>query len=126
MRLFFIILVLLSLQLHVFSQQQCNSAEYRQELLRRSPEFAARAAAIEIFTKRLLSRNAHTNDTVSVTQAPDLITIPVVVHVIYHSSSQNISDAQVRSQIDVLNSDYRRQNADTGKTPAIFRSVAAD
>jgi hypothetical protein len=125
MRLFFIILVLLFLQLHVFSQQQCSSAEYRQELFRRSPEFAGRAAAIEAFTKRLSSRKA-AEDTVSVSKAPDIITIPVVVHVIYHSSSQNISDAQVRSQIDVLNNDYRRQNADTIKTPAIFRSVAAD
>ena len=56
MRLFFTILVLLSLQLHVFSQQQCNSAEYRQELLSRSPEFAGRAAAIEAFTKRIIKQ----------------------------------------------------------------------
>src|SRR5580765_2043904 len=126
MRLFFTLLVLLLLQLHVFSQQQCNSAEYRQELIRRSPELAGKAAAIEAFTKRILSRKAAGEDTVSITQAPDIITIPVVVHVIYHSSSQNISDAQVRSQIDVLNKDYRRQNADTSKTPEIFRSVAAD
>lgn len=35
-----------------------------------------------------------------------LITIPVVVHIIHNSDAQNISDAQVQSQIDVLNSAF--------------------
>lgn len=79
-----------------------------------------------MFTKRFIARKTITDDTSSATKVPDVITIPVVVHVIYHSSSQNISDAQVRSQIDVLNKDYRRQNADATNTPDIFRNVAAD
>ncbi|MCO6148027.1 T9SS type A sorting domain-containing protein [Flavobacterium sp. NRK1] len=36
-----------------------------------------------------------------------IMTIPVVVHVVYNTSVQNISDEQVQSQIDVLNEDYR-------------------
>lgn len=55
-----------------------------------------------------------------------IITIPVVVHVLYNTSLQNISDAQVYSQIDVLNEDYHRLNADTVNTPVIFQSIAAD
>jgi len=42
-----------------------------------------------------------------------IITIPVVVHVIYHKSSENISDEQIKSQIDVLNEDYSGINATT-------------
>ncbi len=38
------------------------------------------------------------------------VTIPVVVHVVYNNSSQNISDSQIRAQIDRLNSDYRKRN----------------
>ena len=38
------------------------------------------------------------------------LTIPVVVHVIYQNSSQNISNAQILSQIDVLNEDFRKNN----------------
>ncbi len=34
--------------------------------------------------------------------------IPVVVHVIHNGGVENISDAQVQSQVDVLNEDYRR------------------
>lgn len=55
-----------------------------------------------------------------------VITVPVVVHVIYHTSSQNITDEQVKSQIDVLNEDYRLANADTSKIPDEFKPVAAD
>jgi len=49
-----------------------------------------------------------------------------VVHVVYNTSTQNISDAQVLSQIDVLNEDFRRTNADASNTPSWFLSVAAD
>jgi hypothetical protein len=54
------------------------------------------------------------------------IIIPVVVHVIYNTSAQNISDDQINSQIDVLNEDYRRLNADRVNTPNDFLSKAAD
>ena len=54
--------------------------------------------------------------------------IPVVVHVIHNGeaigSGTNIPDAQILSQISVLNKDYNRLNADAGNTPAEFQSVA--
>ena len=55
-----------------------------------------------------------------------IITIPVVVHVVYYNSTENISTAQVQSQIDILNEDFRRLNADAANTPFAFQSVAAD
>ncbi len=59
-------------------------------------------------------------------QATDVITIPVVVHVVYNTSEQNISDEQIRSQIAVLNNDYRKKNADASHIPDAFKSRAAD
>ncbi len=56
----------------------------------------------------------------------EVIVVPVVIHVLFHTNVQNISDAQVLSQFAVLNNDYRRLNADTANTPAAFKSVAAD
>ncbi len=55
-----------------------------------------------------------------------VITIPVVVHVVYNNSTENISDAQIQSQIAVLNADFRRLNADASSTPSVFLPVAAD
>ena len=43
----------------------------------------------------------------------NIITIPVVVHVVYYNSTENISTAQVQSQIDILNEDFRRLNMDS-------------
>jgi hypothetical protein len=56
----------------------------------------------------------------------EVITIPVVVHVLYNNAEQNISDQQIQSQIDVLNNDYRRRNADAVNTPIPFNLIAAD
>jgi hypothetical protein len=49
-------------------------------------------------------------------RGPVTVSIPVVVNVIYKTGSQNISDAQIQSQIDVLNEDFRRTNSDANNT----------
>ena len=66
------------------------------------------------------------NNTSSSKSMPNLITIPVVVHVIYKNSSQNISDAQIFSQIDILNEDFRMNNSDASSVPSAFAGLAAD
>ena len=52
--------------------------------------------------------------------------IPVVVHIIYDTQGDNISDKQVKDAIKVINEDFRRLNADTSDTRAVFSGVAAD
>lgn len=56
--------------------------------------------------------------------------IPVVVHILHRGEPEgqglNISMAQIQSQIDVLNEDFRRLNADRANTPARFASRASD
>jgi hypothetical protein len=55
--------------------------------------------------------------------------IPVVVHIIHNGESvgvgTNIPEAQVISQIRVINEDYQRMNADAVNTPAEFAPVAS-
>src|SRR5688572_1944172 len=58
--------------------------------------------------------------------APASVTIPVVVHVLYNSADQNISDAQVQSQIDVLNEDFGATNDDYNNYDAGYGSVKGD
>ncbi len=57
-----------------------------------------------------------------------IITIPVVFHIVYDQAvpAQNITDAQIQSQIDVLNQDFRKLNPDVVNTPPLFAGVAAD
>ncbi|QYA26824.1 zinc metalloprotease [Gramella sp. MT6] len=55
-----------------------------------------------------------------------IVNIPVVVHVVYSNSQQNISDQQINSQIDVLNADFRATNSDASSAPAEFADLVAD
>jgi hypothetical protein len=52
--------------------------------------------------------------------------VPVVVHVVTSPGSEDVSDAQVRSQIGVLNNDFRSRNADISSVPRPFSALAAD
>ena len=80
---------------------------------------------IERHTQNFIARQT-TGGTTGNRTAVTLYTIPVVVHVLYNTAAQNISDAIIQSQIDVLNNDFARTNADAGNTPAVFQGVAGD
>jgi hypothetical protein len=52
--------------------------------------------------------------------------IPVVIHVVWKESEENISDERIEAQIQVLNESFRRQNADAVNTRPEFLSVVGD
>ncbi|SFS40652.1 Pregnancy-associated plasma protein-A [Zhouia amylolytica] len=54
------------------------------------------------------------------------INIPVVVHVLYNTDQENISDAQINSQIQILNEDFTASNNDLNQVPGEFEPVVAD
>ena len=57
---------------------------------------------------------------------PISITIPIVVHVVYNTAEENISDEQVQSQIDVMNEDFTASNSDYNNYDAGYRVVKGD
>ena len=52
--------------------------------------------------------------------------IPVVFHIVYNQDSQNLPDSVIESQIDVLNEDFRRLNANASETRDEFLDVVGD
>jgi hypothetical protein len=80
-----------------------ENLEYR---MQKNPELKQRMENIEAFTQQRVQQY-QTNRIDG-----DVITIPVVVHVLYRTTAENISTAQIQSQIDVLNEDFRRTNSD--------------
>lgn len=58
--------------------------------------------------------------------AGQIITIPVVVHVLWHTTIENVSDEQIQSQIDALNNDYRLLNSDSLRRTHPFWPDIAD
>jgi hypothetical protein len=51
------------------------------------------------------------------------IEIPVNVNVLYRTAAENISLAQIQSQIDILNKDFNATNSDFNQVPALFAGV---
>jgi hypothetical protein len=104
----------------VSAQRDCRSFEYQQQLLQKDPGLQTSHDAAQNFVLR------HESSRVSSDVAGRTITIPVVVHVLYHYPAENITDSLVRSQIQALNRDFRKLNPDTLKIPAAFKAFAAD
>src|SRR6476661_2538213 len=83
-------------------KRSCATDEVLKAQLAEDPTLADRMNSIEAFTQKFISSGGlRTTGTVE---------IPVVVHVLYNAAVENISDAQIASQIDVLNEDYNLQN----------------
>ena len=102
----------------IHAQRNCGTMEAYSNTLQMNPELASNRESIEGQIRHWIATQSNSSRSV--------ITIPVVVHVIYNNAEQNISDAQVQSQIDVLNEDYARLNADASQTPAMFDSIVAN
>jgi hypothetical protein len=83
------------------------------------PSFMLNQQQIEQFTQEAIENGLVNTD-------KSVINIPVVVHVLYNTTSQNISSTQIQSQIDVLNKDFRKLNSDWTNTPSVFQSLVAD
>jgi hypothetical protein len=98
------------------TERKCGADEILQEQLKADASLRARMDQIEAFTQHYI-------------QNPDLqklvngkIQIPVVVNVLYRTSAENISQAQIESQITVLNKDFSATNSDYNNT-STYNSV---
>ncbi|WP_258236696.1 zinc metalloprotease [Nocardioides campestrisoli] len=101
-------------------RRQCAAMEEYERLLEEQPSFRTNQRRAEEFTARAVSSG------VAERVARRLVTIPTVVHVVHKKPGENISDAQVQSQLAVLNRDYRATNPDTKKVPAPWKGLVAD
>jgi Pregnancy-associated plasma protein-A len=100
------------------SKRGCASQDVLEQQLKDNPELAARMSQIEAFTE-----NAMVNHQRLVNGK---IEIPVVVNVLYRTAAENISDAQIQSQINVLNADFNAANSDYNQVPTLFSGVKAN
>lgn len=101
------------------TQRQCASYEVLQEQLKADPSLQKKMNEIEAFTARYMQNPA------AYKIGADGVTLelPVYVNVLYKAAAENISNAQIQSQIDVLNEDFAALNVDYNNTPSIFQSV---
>jgi hypothetical protein len=105
-----------------FSQERCGIIQYQENLEMANPDRENDSG----FERWLAAKVEQRAGRLSL--AETTISIPVVVHIIHRGEATgtgaNLSDAQVLSQIRVLNEDFNRGNVDTVNTPQEFRSLA--
>lgn len=100
------------------TRRACGCLQAHFGLVDRYPAFKANQARIQDFTHRCVRGEVPTREGIT--------RIPVVVHVVHNTDEGNISEDQVRSQITVLNEDFRAANADLAKVPDPFQDLVAD
>ena len=111
--------------------EKCYSMKVLNQQLKENPGLEKKMYDIEYHTRQFIAAKGNSGkgrpgggggtDPVPYTGA---ITIPVYVHVIYSNASQNISNAQIFSQITVLNNDFNDSNY--SNIPAEFQPFGAN
>jgi hypothetical protein len=102
---------------NAISKRSCASQDVLADQLAADPTLASRMNQIEEFTKNAMVTGRLVNGKLE---------IPVVVNVLYRTAAENISIAQIQSQIKVLNEDFNALNSDYSSVPALFSGVKAN
>ena len=105
------------------AQKRCNNEEYTKQEISANPFLKNELESIEAFTN---NRIASSNEIQRTNRVPDIIRIPVVIHVLYHTPDQNIPLSTIELLIAALNRDFNKRNSDTTLIPAVFKPVAAN
>ena len=114
----FLLLMSSAFFLSAYGQRTCGTEKKMAAFFAANPQAQANREAL----KDYLIHNDFTQS-----KKAGVVTIPIVVHVLYSTTAMNISDAQIASQIKVLNDDFRKLNADFSTVvPSVFQGVAAD
>jgi len=100
----------------VAARRGCASHDVLEQQIAENPGLASKMSEIESFTNDAMASGRIVNG---------VLEIPVVVNVLYRSSAENISAAQIQSQIDVLNEDFQGRNADFNTSGNPYSSLRA-
>jgi hypothetical protein len=100
-------------------RRSCGAMAAHMALLEQFPAFRANQMRLEAATGS--ARDEGTDLT-----KVKIVTIRTVVHVVYNTAEQNVSQAQIAGQIKALNQDFRAKNADRKGTPAPWLGLVTD
>jgi hypothetical protein len=112
--------LLLTLGSNLFAQHRhCAADEVFQQQLLNNPEFRQNVEDIERHAIEHALEHGAVGERI-------LVTIPVVFNVVWNTTAENISDTRLLEQLQVLNDDFRKLNADRTLVPSVFQPLHAD
>ena len=101
-------------------QRSCATMDVYQSQIENNSNFLIKQQNLEQMTEY------YNNMLPLMNNSEEVYTIPVVIHVLYKTSSENISDEQVYSQMTSLNDDFRALNNDLSSLPSNFEPLVSD
>ena len=101
-----LLLLLFLLPTLVMAQHTCGADEYNQVFIDKNPKHYQQ---IEYKLQEYIEKR---NNNLS-SQPYDPVTIPIVVHIVWNDSVENLHDSIIYQQIEVINRDFNLQNTDT-------------
>ena len=93
------------------AQRSCATHEKHVQMMGMDPAYAKHHSDIEQQTASFVQARQEARANGAQMQ-PVVVTIPVVFHVVYANDQENIPDARLLEQLQILNDDFRRMNAD--------------
>ena len=103
---------------HLTAQTRCLTHEVHQKKMEMDALYRKH---FELENNRILY-----NGIIASSMLDTTITIPVVIHVLFNSAEQNISDEEIQSQIDILNEDFAANNASSLDVPTDWINLITD
>ncbi len=100
-------------------ENHCGSDAMRKELISQHPEILESEKQLDDLTREFIA-NYHPE---AGSRSSSTFIIPLVFHVISQAGSENISDAQVYSEMKIMNDNWNRRNADTSVVIPSFKSL---
>src|ERR1051326_1012619 len=108
---------------HSFAQElkYCGTDEMVRQAIANDPQLALNQQQLEQYTEAYRQQNPDVQSVPS-----PIYYIPIVFHIIHEYGAENISDAQIEDEVNILNRDYFKLNADTSAIVPQFQSIASD
>jgi hypothetical protein len=100
-------------------RRTCGAMASQMMLLERYPSFRTALMRLEGATSRRRDRGIDL-------KKAKLVKIKTVVNVVYRTDVQNVSDAQIKSQLKAMDKDFRATNPDRTQTPAPWLGLVTD
>jgi hypothetical protein len=112
-------IMLLASSLFLNAQERCGNKSITKHTIEKYPQYKIAKEKVNAQIEKWIEGYSKKSEKI-------IITIPVVVHVVWNTNAENISDTRVYEQIEILNNDFRRTNIDVINTPSVWQTVAAD
>jgi hypothetical protein len=104
------------------AQKRCSNEVYIKQQLEVDPSLKQRMDQVELYTQNQVASPNEAQQRIN--PLTDVIRIPVVFHILYHTPDQVLQMDAIDRLINALNRDFNKRNADTANIPAAFRSLA--